>query len=1041
MRVALLSYNARAGDAIGNQIAEKLAFFLERGADVRLFVESANRLHPAVEPYCQGLNAAQADGEEWRFLSSADLIVVEYGQYYSLLGLLPLLAGGKPRILFDYHGVTPGDLWGSHNREAIDQGSRQRGIVWCADAALVHSQFTGQELYHATHFPPERLFTLDHPVDTQKYGPGVPCHYFHQQLGLEPAATILLFVGRLAPNKRVGVLVEALAHLRDVTPPIHAVIVGDIRDVYHAEAERCRERAAALGIGERLHFLGHVSQERLLDAYRAANVFVMPSRHEGFCIPIVEALACGLPVVAAQAGALPETLGDAGLTFLPDDAEDLARQVGRVLAPSLERGRLARKVAVVSFRFGLEFVGGAETSLRRIAITLQEAGREVEVFTTCTQSESNWSNALPEGTTDVAGIPVHRFRIDPHDRARHLESVRVILQSEGQISSEAERAYLEHSVHSARLLDALRNRIDEFEAVFVGPYLFGLSFDVARAFPAHTILVPCFHAEPVARLRLWRSAYPHVGSILYHSNEEKLFAETVLGMNHPRSACLGTFVDSSHQGDAERGRARVATHRPYIVYCGRYSVQKNVPLILDYAKRYHEAHADRFMFLFMGQGEVAIPKQPWTCDLGFVDEEFKTDVMAGAAALVQLSHYESLSLVALEAWAQGVPVIAARACAVLTGHLSRCGGGKVVASYEEFAAALDELWEEPQTWQRRGKQGHAYVQSSFGSATAFKQCLLEAMEALSAPLAESMRRRGLSRAAIHDRVPWREQFAALVERVLDMPSRVGCERVEVHARAEERRVLPGSGMVLVPVRIANCGTAAVVHEGPARMVLRTQVFYDTGLPVAGLELDTPLPGLLMPGQEVSAILRVPVPETLGKFLVRMWTAGPARKPSAPAAPVSQFWLLVEESGPLANLSCCGSILETVRARLVEADRQSVLPDDYLDVTEGFFAHWKRWLKRKVLGNFKHAYVDVLSRQQSAFNRHMLAAVHELAECCAMLDHVRATMKEEIELPGIQPIDRPVRENGVVFLRESIERTVPERRAESQRSPHITDYRQ
>src|SRR5438128_2445538 len=100
MRVALLSQNARAGDAIGNLLADKLTFFLDRGADVRVFIEDAGRVHPAVQAHGYCLEA------DMQFLSSADLLAVEYGQHYRLLELLPLLAGGKPRILFDYHGVT-----------------------------------------------------------------------------------------------------------------------------------------------------------------------------------------------------------------------------------------------------------------------------------------------------------------------------------------------------------------------------------------------------------------------------------------------------------------------------------------------------------------------------------------------------------------------------------------------------------------------------------------------------------------------------------------------------------------------------------------------------------------------------------------------------------------------------------------------------------------------------------------------------------------------------------------------------------------------
>src|SRR5947208_2529942 len=99
MRVALLSANAQAGDAIGNNVAHKLRFFHDAGALVRVFVESDRRLHPKVAPYCQVVAAPEPRGEWWRFVRSADLVCVEFGHYHSLLSLLPLLAGGKPRIL------------------------------------------------------------------------------------------------------------------------------------------------------------------------------------------------------------------------------------------------------------------------------------------------------------------------------------------------------------------------------------------------------------------------------------------------------------------------------------------------------------------------------------------------------------------------------------------------------------------------------------------------------------------------------------------------------------------------------------------------------------------------------------------------------------------------------------------------------------------------------------------------------------------------------------------------------------------------------
>src|SRR5262249_31907564 len=150
------------------------------------------------------------------------------------------------------------------------------------------------------------------------------------------------------------------------------------------------------------------------------------------------------------------------------------------------------------------------------------------------------------------------------------------------------------------------------------------------------------------------------------------------------SVRLGAAIDVSATGEAERGRRRVGDSRRYVVYCGRYSEQKELPLLLDFARRYHALWPERFRFVFVGQGHLQLPQEPWARDLGFVDEPTKRDVLAGAAALAQLSRRESLSLVALEAWAQGVPVIAHRECTALAEHLSRADGGRAVADFAEF---------------------------------------------------------------------------------------------------------------------------------------------------------------------------------------------------------------------------------------------------------------------------------------------------------------------------------------------------------------------
>src|SRR5207253_1863132 len=124
--------------------------------------------------------------------------------------------------------------------------------------------------------------------------------------------------------------------------------------------------------------------------------------------------------------------------------------------------------------------------LRKMARALRQAGHEVEVLTTCTRSESAWRNDLPAGTTSLDSIPVHRFPIDDHDRDRHLETVRLIREANGRVSPEEEEGYLRHSIQSRALIEALRARAPDLDAILVGPYLFGLTASVARQFPDKT---------------------------------------------------------------------------------------------------------------------------------------------------------------------------------------------------------------------------------------------------------------------------------------------------------------------------------------------------------------------------------------------------------------------------------------------------------------------------------------------------------------------------------------------------------------------------
>jgi glycosyltransferase involved in cell wall biosynthesis len=165
---------------------------------------------------------------------------------------------------------------------------------------------------------------------------------------LEIREPYLLYVGSLKRYKNVATLLSAFALLRarrDV--PQRLVILGDDAQGKRELAQEC----ARLGIGKRTDFVPYVSGKLLPKVYAAADLLVMPSRIEGFGLPVLEAMACGTPVVCSRAASLPEVGGDAVRYFDPQSPEDLAEAVEQVLSSCELRESLRAKGLERSARF------------------------------------------------------------------------------------------------------------------------------------------------------------------------------------------------------------------------------------------------------------------------------------------------------------------------------------------------------------------------------------------------------------------------------------------------------------------------------------------------------------------------------------------------------------------------------------------------------------------------------------------------------------------------------------------------------------------
>jgi glycosyltransferase involved in cell wall biosynthesis len=207
-----------------------------------------------------------------------------------------------------------------------------------ADAVIVDSEFAGRELLRCIPCPPEKIHVIPLGV-SEEFAPqrdSASADEFRRKYNI--GARFLLYVGSLKPHKNVSALISSIAGLRDLTD-VQIVCVGERVEQDGALHALC----VRSGIADRVRSLGWLPEADLIAAYRAATAFVMPSLYEGFGFPVLEAMACGTPVIGSNAASIPEVMGDAGILFDPTAKGELAVAIQSVLADSRLRDSLREK--------------------------------------------------------------------------------------------------------------------------------------------------------------------------------------------------------------------------------------------------------------------------------------------------------------------------------------------------------------------------------------------------------------------------------------------------------------------------------------------------------------------------------------------------------------------------------------------------------------------------------------------------------------------------------------------------------------------------
>jgi glycosyltransferase involved in cell wall biosynthesis len=261
--------------------------------------------------------------------------------YHSLGYFLPLRWDG-PKVV-TIHDLNMYLNWPSWFRSRrllrwADMAVQTPLAVRAADRIITDSEFSKGSICRILRVDPERVTVI--PLAPDTFFDDEPSEAeIEEARAKTEGAPFVLYVGVLSPQKNLGMLINAFAASSLPRAGARLVLAGS--DSGHASA--LRAEAAALGITGKVQLTGYVSRPLLRALYRQALAVVLPSHGEGFGLPLVEAMASGAPVLAANRQSLPEVVGDAGCLFEPDDVAGLSDQLSLLLAePAFRNGLVAR---------------------------------------------------------------------------------------------------------------------------------------------------------------------------------------------------------------------------------------------------------------------------------------------------------------------------------------------------------------------------------------------------------------------------------------------------------------------------------------------------------------------------------------------------------------------------------------------------------------------------------------------------------------------------------------------------------------------------
>jgi glycosyltransferase involved in cell wall biosynthesis len=370
------------------------------------------------------------------------------------------------------------------------------------------------------------------------------------------------------------------------------------------------------------------------------------------------------------------------------------------------------KVAVVVQRYGQAINGGAELHARYIAEHLARHG-QVEVLTTCATDYVTWRNELQPGIETVNGVAVRRFRVK-HERDPRVFGKRSDRVFEQRHSVGDELDWLDaEGPTSPALVDYIAKHAADYDFCLFFSYRYYHAYYGSRAAPDRAILVPTAERDATIGLSIFQPLFRSVRAVMYNSPEERAMIHAVSGNQSVPGVVVGIGSHVPSNPQPARFRQKYDIRGPFAIYVGRIDLNKGCNELFEFFQGYAKDPAGKLSLILIGNSLLPIPNHARIRHLGFLDDTDKFDAMAAADLLVMPSYYESLSMVALEAWALGRPVLANGKCDVLKGQCIRSNAGLYYETYGEFVGTLEAIEQHRWLAGSLGRNGRQYFKDHY----------------------------------------------------------------------------------------------------------------------------------------------------------------------------------------------------------------------------------------------------------------------------------------------------------------------------------------